>query len=70
MNTSYSIFSRWESDSGIAQAGIQSMNSFLSLMTNPYADRSFTPESPQLLMSQMGHSRHFHQAPITSGLPR
>jgi uncharacterized protein with beta-barrel porin domain len=36
-----------ESGSGIAQAGIQSMNSFLSLVTNPYArNRGFTPDSP------------------------
>jgi len=36
-----------ESGSGIAEAGIQSMNSFLSLVTNPYANnRGFTPENP------------------------
>jgi len=36
-----------ESGSGIAQAGIQSMNSFLSLVTNPFAEnRGFTPVSP------------------------
>ena len=37
-----------ESATGIAQAGTLAMNSFLSLVTNPYADnRGFTPESPQ-----------------------
>ncbi|GAC1620973.1 MAG: hypothetical protein NVS4B4_06140 [Bradyrhizobium sp.] len=36
-----------ESGSGVAQAGIQSMNSFLSLVTNPYArNRGFSPENP------------------------
>jgi uncharacterized protein with beta-barrel porin domain len=36
-----------ESGTGIAQAGIESMNSFLSLLTNPFADnRSFAQESP------------------------
>src|ERR1700682_2780089 len=36
-----------ESGSGIAEAGIQSMNSFLSRVTNPYANnRGFTPENP------------------------
>ena len=36
-----------ESGTGIAQAGTQAMNSFLSLVTNPFADnRGFTPESP------------------------
>jgi uncharacterized protein with beta-barrel porin domain len=36
-----------ESGTGIAQAGTQAMNSFLSLVTNPFADnRGFTPVSP------------------------
>lgn len=36
-----------ESGSGIAEAGIKSMNSFLSLVTNPYArNRGFSPENP------------------------
>jgi uncharacterized protein with beta-barrel porin domain len=36
-----------ETGTGAAQAGIQAMNSFLSLVTNPYADnRGFAPESP------------------------
>jgi uncharacterized protein with beta-barrel porin domain len=36
-----------ESGTGIAQAGIESMNSFLSLLTNPFADnRGFAQESP------------------------
>ena len=36
-----------ESGSGVAPAGIQSMNSFLSLVTNPYArNRGFSPENP------------------------
>ena len=35
-----------ESGTGIAQAGTQAMNSFLSLVINPFADnRGFTPES-------------------------
>jgi uncharacterized protein with beta-barrel porin domain len=37
-----------ESGSGIAQSGTQAMNSFLSLVTNPYGDnRGFAPETPQ-----------------------
>ena len=37
-----------EAGTGAAQAGIQAMNSFLSLVTNPFADnRGFAPESPQ-----------------------
>jgi uncharacterized protein with beta-barrel porin domain len=36
-----------ETGTGFAQAGVQAMNSFLSLVTNPYADyRGFAPESP------------------------
>jgi uncharacterized protein with beta-barrel porin domain len=36
-----------ETGTGAAQAGIQAMNSFLSLVTNPYADnRGFAPERP------------------------
>jgi hypothetical protein len=36
-----------ESGTGIAQAGTQAMNSFLSLVTNPFADnRGFAPETP------------------------
>lgn len=37
-----------ENGTGIAQAGSQAMNSFLSLVTNPFADnRGFAPETPQ-----------------------
>jgi uncharacterized protein with beta-barrel porin domain len=36
-----------ESGTGIAQAGTQAMNSFLSLVTNPFADnRGLTPDRP------------------------
>jgi len=36
-----------EAGTGAAQAGTQAMNSFLSLVTNPFAEnRSFTPERP------------------------
>jgi len=36
-----------ESGTGVAQAGTQAMNSFLSLVTNPFADnRVFPPEAP------------------------
>ncbi|WP_213769325.1 ice-binding family protein [Bradyrhizobium sp. dw_78] len=36
-----------EAGTGFAQAGVQAMNSFLSLVTNPYAEyRGFAPESP------------------------
>ena len=36
-----------ETGTGVAQAGTQAMNSFLSLVTNPYAaNRGFMPESP------------------------
>jgi uncharacterized protein with beta-barrel porin domain len=36
-----------ETGTGVAQAGIQAMNSFLSLVTNPYLDnRGFVPASP------------------------
>ena len=36
-----------EAGTGAAQAGTQAMNSFLSLVTNPFADnRGFAPESP------------------------
>jgi len=35
-----------ETGTGFAQAGVQAMNSFLSLVTNPYADRGFAPEGP------------------------
>jgi ice-binding like protein len=42
-----------EASTGTAQAGTQAMNSFLSLLTNPFGDnRSFAPEttpSPQLI---------------------
>jgi hypothetical protein len=36
-----------ETRTGAAQGGIQAMNSFLSLVTNPFADnRGFAPERP------------------------
>ena len=36
-----------ETGTGVAQAGTQAMNSFLSLVTNPYAEnRGFAPEAP------------------------
>ena len=36
-----------EAGTGAAQAGIQAMNSFLSLVTNPFADsRGFSPQNP------------------------
>ncbi len=35
-----------ENGTGIAQAGIQAMNSFLSLVTNPFAADRFAPPSP------------------------
>ncbi len=35
-----------EAGTGAAPAGVQAMNSFLSLMTNPFADRGFAPENP------------------------
>ena len=36
-----------ESGTGVAQAGTQAMNSFLSLVTNPFADnRGFAPDNP------------------------
>ena len=55
-----------ESGSGIAQAGIQSMNSFLSLVTNPYArNRGFTPDSP-LPPSPLIYKAHVYKAPAAS----
>ncbi len=37
-----------EAGPGFAQASVEAMNSFLSLVTNPYADyRGFAPENPQ-----------------------
>jgi uncharacterized protein with beta-barrel porin domain len=55
-----------ESGSGIAQAGIQSMNSFLSLVTNPYArNRGFTPDSP-LPPSPLIYKAPVYKAPAAS----
>ena len=34
-----------ETGTGAAPAGVQAMNSFLSLLTNPFANRGFTPEN-------------------------
>jgi uncharacterized protein with beta-barrel porin domain len=52
-----------ESGSGIAQAGIQSMNSFLSLVTNPFADnRGFAPEIP-LPRPALIYKAPFYKAP-------
>jgi outer membrane autotransporter protein len=55
-----------ESGSGIAQAGIQSMNSFLSLVTNPYArNRGFTPDSP-LPPSPLIYKAPIYKAPAAA----
>ena len=55
-----------ESGSDIAQAGIQSMNSFLSLVTNPYArNRGFTPDSP-LPPSPLIYKAPVYKAPAAS----
>jgi uncharacterized protein with beta-barrel porin domain len=55
-----------ESGSGIAQAGIQSMNSFLSLVTNPYArNRGFTPDSP-LPPSPLIYKAPMYKAPAAA----
>jgi outer membrane autotransporter protein len=50
-----------EAATGAPQAGTQAMNSFLSLVTNPFGDnRSFAPESPQSPRSPL-----IYKAPVS-----
>ncbi len=60
-----------ESATGIAQAGTQAMNSFLSLVTNPFAEnRSFAPESPQPRPSLIYKAAAYYKAPDAEADPR
>jgi hypothetical protein len=53
-----------ETGTGVVQAGTQAMNSFLSLVTNPYADnRGFAPESP-LPRPAAPYPGVFYKAPV------
>lgn len=59
-----------ESGSGTAQAGTQAMNSFLSLVTNPFADnRGLAPESP-LPRPALIYKAPFYKAPVAVADPR
>lgn len=50
-----------EAGTGVAPAGIQAMNSFLSLLTNPLSDRRFAAEPPPRRPSNV------YKAPIYNG---
>jgi uncharacterized protein with beta-barrel porin domain len=53
-----------EAGTGAAQAGTQAMNSFLSLLTNPFADnRGFAPESPLLPRPPLIYKAPVYKAP-------
>ena len=58
-----------ESGSGITQAGTQAMNSFLALVTNPFADRGFAPPSP-LPRPALIYKAPFYKAPAATADPR
>jgi uncharacterized protein with beta-barrel porin domain len=60
-----------ESGTGIAQAGTQAMNSFLSLVTNPFAEnRGFPPESPQPRPPLIYKAAAYYKAPAADVDPR
>jgi uncharacterized protein with beta-barrel porin domain len=59
-----------ETGTGTAQAGVQAMNSFLSLVTNPFADnRGLAPESP-LPRPALIYKAPFYKAPVAVADPR
>jgi uncharacterized protein with beta-barrel porin domain len=56
-----------EAGTGAAQAGTQAMNSFLSLVTNPFAEnRSFTPERPPPPRSPLIYKAPVYKAPASA----
>ena len=59
-----------ETGTGAAPAGILAMNSFLSLVTNPFAEnRGFVPESP-LPRPALVYKAPFYKAPVAVADPR
>jgi uncharacterized protein with beta-barrel porin domain len=60
-----------ESGTGIAQAGTQAMNSFLSLVTNPFAEnRGFAPESPPSRPPLIYKAASYYKTPAVEIDPR
>jgi uncharacterized protein with beta-barrel porin domain len=56
-----------EAGTGAAQAGTQAMNSFLTLVTNPFAEnRSFTPERPPPPRSPLIYKAPVYKAPVSA----
>jgi uncharacterized protein with beta-barrel porin domain len=58
-----------EAGTGIAPVGIESMNSFLALVTNPFADRGFAPQIP-LPRPALVYKAPFYKGPAVVADPR
>src|ERR1700676_4120252 len=58
-----------EAGTAITQVGIESMNSFLALVTNPFADRGFAPQIP-LPRPALVYKAPFYKGPAVVADPR